>query len=92
MYALIWKSGHVVWREQWYTFTSKGSLQVDLYMTWGPGFVANVVVTDPTQEIGASSVISQPTCAIAKFSAIINIYKYRRLHEGHHFIPMALEV
>jgi hypothetical protein len=51
-----------------------------------------VVVTDPTREIGASNVISQPTCAAAEFSTIVNIYKYRRLREGHHFIPMALEV
>jgi hypothetical protein len=32
MYALARKSGHVVWREQWYAFTPKASLQIDLYM------------------------------------------------------------
>jgi hypothetical protein len=27
-----------------------------------------------------------------KFSAITKIHNYKRLHEGHHFIPMAMEV
>jgi len=27
-----------------------------------------------------------------KFNTIVNICKYRRLHERHHFIPMAMEV
>jgi hypothetical protein len=27
-----------------------------------------------------------------KLSAIARIHKYRGFHEGHHFIPMALEV
>ncbi len=39
-----------------------------------------------------SSVISYPTNIIAKLSAIVNIRKYRGLHEGHHFILMAMEV
>jgi hypothetical protein len=51
-----------------------------------------VVVTDLTQEIGASSVISQPISVVMELNTIVNICKYRRLHEGHHFIPMALEV
>jgi len=38
------------------------------------------------------SVISQLTGAIAELTAIVKIYKYRKLHEGHHFIPMAMEV
>jgi hypothetical protein len=33
IYALVWKCGHVVWREQWYTLTSGVSLQID-YMTY----------------------------------------------------------
>jgi hypothetical protein len=33
MYALAWKNGHIVWREQWYAFTSRISLQSDLYIT-----------------------------------------------------------
>jgi hypothetical protein len=40
----------------------------------------------------ASSVISQPTNAIAKFNTIVKICKYKRFHEGHHFIMMAMEV
>jgi hypothetical protein len=39
-----------------------------------------------------SSVIIRPIGVIAELSAIAKIYKYRRLHEGHHFIPMAMEV
>jgi hypothetical protein len=27
-----------------------------------------------------------------KLSTLLKIHKYRRLHEGHHFIPMAIEV
>ncbi len=50
------------------------------------------MVTDPTQEMVASNVISQPTIAIAKPRTIIKIHKYRGFHEGHHFIPMAMEV
>jgi hypothetical protein len=38
------------------------------------------------------SVISQPANAATKFNTIVNIRKYRRLHEGHHIIPMAMEV
>ncbi|CAK9198599.1 unnamed protein product, partial [Sphagnum troendelagicum] len=55
-------------------------------------FVANVMVTDLTWEIVASNVISQLACVVTKFSIIIKIYKYKRFHEGHHFIPMALKV
>jgi len=33
MYALVWKSGHIVWRERWYNFTLGVLLWVDLYMT-----------------------------------------------------------
>jgi hypothetical protein len=51
-----------------------------------------VVVTDPMQEKVASSVISRPTSAAVKLSAITKICKYRRLHEGHHFILMVMEV
>jgi hypothetical protein len=40
----------------------------------------------------ATSVISRPTNIIAKLSTIVKIYKYRRLHERHHFISMAMEV
>jgi hypothetical protein len=55
-------------------------------------FVSNVVVTNLTREMVAMSVISQPTSAIVEFNAIVKIHKYKRLHEGHHFILMAMEV
>jgi hypothetical protein len=51
-----------------------------------------VVVIDLTQEIMALSVINQPTNAVAKLSIIVKIHKYKRFHEGHHFISMAMEV
>jgi hypothetical protein len=40
----------------------------------------------------AMSVISQPVGVVAKPNAIVKIRKYKRIHEGHHFIPMAMEV
>jgi hypothetical protein len=55
-------------------------------------FVIDVVVNDLTRETVALNVISRPIGAVVKLSAIVEICKYRRLHEGHHFIPMAMEV
>jgi hypothetical protein len=55
-------------------------------------FVVDVVVTNPTQEMVVLNVISRPPGVIAKFRVIAKIHKYRGLHEGHHFIPMAMEV
>jgi hypothetical protein len=40
----------------------------------------------------ASSVIIQLTNVVAKLSAISKIHKYKKFNEGHHFIPMAIEV
>ncbi len=40
----------------------------------------------------ATNVISRPASATAKLSTIIKIRKYKGLHEGHHFIPMAMEM
>ncbi len=42
----------------------------------------------------ASNVINQLANATAKLNSITKIhkYKYKRLHEEHHFIPMAMEV
>jgi hypothetical protein len=51
-------------------------------------YVVNVVVTKTV----AMNVISRPLSAVVKFNAITKIHKYRRLHEVHHFIPMAMEV
>ncbi len=53
-------------------------------------FVANVVVIDSTWKIVVSSVFNQPTRATSKFNAIAKIYKHWGLHEGHHFIQMAM--
>jgi hypothetical protein len=39
-----------------------------------------------------SNVISQLTTANAKLNAIVKIRKYKGFHEGHHFIPMAMDV
>jgi hypothetical protein len=55
-------------------------------------FVANVMVTNLTWEIVTSNVISQSANVAMKFNIIIKIRKYRRLHEGHHFIPLALKL
>jgi len=40
----------------------------------------------------AMNVINQPKNVVAKFNAIAKIHKYRRIHERHHFISMAMEV
>ncbi len=55
-------------------------------------FVANVVVTNLIGETMALNVISWPIGATMESSAITKIYKYIGLHEGHHFIPKAMEV
>jgi hypothetical protein len=39
-----------------------------------------------------ASVISQLLDVIVKCNAIVKICKYRGLHDGHHFISMAIEV
>jgi hypothetical protein len=93
MYALAQKNGHVIWKEWWYTIMLKVSLQANLYMTQeNQVCIANVVVIDLTQETMASNVINQLTSVIAELSTIAKIRKYRKLHEGHHFILMAMEV
>ncbi len=55
-------------------------------------FVANVVVTDPTQETMALSVINWLINATMELNAIAKICKDKGFHAGHHFIPMAMEV
>jgi len=45
-----------------------------------------------TWEIVALNLITQPTNAAAKFNTIAKICKYKGLHEGHHFILIAMEV
>jgi len=50
------------------------------------------VVIDLTQRTMATNVISRLAGVTAELNAIAKIHKYKRLHEGHHFIPMAMEV
>jgi hypothetical protein len=93
MYALVQESGHVVWKEWWYVLMSRVSLWIDIYMTWeNQIFIVNMVFTNPTWETMASSVITWPIGVATKLNVIAEIYKNKRLHEGHHFIPMAMEV
>jgi hypothetical protein len=55
-------------------------------------FVVDVMIIDITRKMVALSVISQLVGLVIELSAIVNIHKYRGLHEGHHFILMAMEV
>jgi hypothetical protein len=65
------------------------SLQANLYMIREDQvFVINVVVINPPQKIIATSVINEPANANAKLKAIVKMHKYKRLCEGHHFIPI----
>jgi len=50
------------------------------------------VVTDPTPETVVSNVITRQVGVTIELNTIIKIRKYRRLHKGHHFIPMAMEM
>ncbi len=50
------------------------------------------MVTDLMWETMALIVIGRPACAIVELNVIIKIYKYIGLYEGHHFIPMIMEV
>jgi hypothetical protein len=51
-----------------------------------------VVVTDLMWETMVSSFNSQLVGAIVELSTIVKIRKYKRFHERHHFIPMAMDV
>ncbi len=44
------------------------------------------------QEIMAWNVISQLASAVMELNTIVNIRKYKKLHGGHNFILMAMEV
>jgi hypothetical protein len=50
------------------------------------------MVIDPMQEMVALSVINGLVSVVTKLSAIAKIREYKRFHEGHQFIPMAMEV
>jgi hypothetical protein len=74
MYVFAWESGHVVWREHWYALMSWVSLRANFYMIGEDHvFVTNMVVIDPTWEIVALGVISQPIGVVVKFNAIVKI-------------------
>jgi len=80
-------------REWWYIFTSRVLLRAYLYMTQKDQiFVVNVMTIDSTSKTIVLSVITQLVGAIVKLSVIVKIHKYKGLYEGHHFIPMAMEV
>jgi hypothetical protein len=51
-----------------------------------------VVGIELTRETVPSNVISQPASAVVELNAIAKIRKYIGFHEGHNFIPMAMEV
>jgi hypothetical protein len=51
-----------------------------------------VVVIDSTHEMVALSVINQPIGVVVELNTIAKIHKYKRFHEGHHFILMVMEV
>jgi len=55
-------------------------------------FIVDVVIINPMRKTMISGVINQPTNVVAKLSVITNIHKYKGLHEGHHFISMAMEL
>jgi len=73
-------------------FTLGFSLRANFYMIReNHVYVVNVVVINLTWKTMTMNVISRPLSAVVKFNAIAKIHKYRRLHEAHHFIPMAME-
>ncbi len=45
-----------------------------------------------TRKTMVTNIISQLVNAVVKLSVIVKIHTYRKLHEGHHFIPMAMEI
>ncbi len=74
-------------------FTWRTPLRVDLYMTCEDQvFVIDVVVMNLTRKMVVMSVISWSTSVVLELNAIIKICKYKRIHEGHHFILMAIKV
>jgi hypothetical protein len=54
--------------------------------------IVDVIVINLTWETMSTSVINRLVSATAKLSTIVKIHKYRRFHEGHHFIPMVMEM
>jgi hypothetical protein len=68
-------------------------LRADLYVTWKDQiFFVDVLVIDLPWETVILSVTNWSIGVVTKLNTIAKIDKYRRLHEGHHFILMAMEV
>jgi len=55
-------------------------------------FIVDVLVIDLMQDIVVSNVINWLIGVVVELNTISKIHKYKRLHEGHHFIPMAMDV
>jgi hypothetical protein len=51
-------------------------------------FVTNVVVTNLMRKTVVSCVINQLVGVVVELKAIAKTHKYRKLHEGHHFVLM----
>ncbi len=51
-----------------------------------------MVIIDLMREVTTLNVINRSTSVIVELSVIVKIHKYRRLHEGHHFILITMEV
>jgi hypothetical protein len=93
MYALAWKNGYIVWKKQWYTFTWRVLLWIDLYITQKDQvFIVDVVVIDSMRKMMSLNVINWLAGAAVKFNVIAKISKYKGFYEGRHFIPMTMEV
>jgi hypothetical protein len=43
---------------------------------------------DLTSKMVVTNVINQPTDVVVELNTIVKIHKYKKFHEGHHFIPM----
>jgi len=72
---------------------SRVSFWTNLYMIQEDQvFIVDMLVIDLTRDIVASNVINWLIGVAAQLNTISKIHKYKRLHEGHHFIPTAMDV
>jgi hypothetical protein len=72
---------------------SRVSLQTNFYMTHEDQvLIAEMAVTSLTWETMVMNVISRPINAAMELNTIAKFHKYRGFHEGHRFIPLAMEV
>jgi hypothetical protein len=69
------------------------SLWVDFYIIHEDQvFVIDMVDTNLTPVTTITNVISWLVNVVVKLSVIVKICKYKKFHEGHHFISMTIEV